>query len=331
MWPAPTSRSRGRPHSPEVRRGRRHVTRRAVQATAERWLTAWQDGKSDSALGFAPGRRSLEPRNPKPCGPWPRCTRAAPTTTPRSPLPPRRPNRGRMTRSSAPDRREALSNGWHLVVRKVQGHPAAQRAAACARASNSMQRGLTSDRPCWRGLWPRPNRGNLGTLSSHRRSETVRPRFHGAAKRWRVNGSPGRGGAATRRGLERAHRRLRPGDRARKTTSRSIRVRSMRRRRSRRCTRRAATPPKPLGVFDSLAAHAKDLDPDALFGPGARMEDRGSTGPGPARSCSTRQETRSAATHLFSLAVAILPAARLHGPAADRAATICARPANGRP
>src|SRR5438128_142410 len=45
----------------------------------------------------------------------------------------------------AHDRREALSNGWRLVVRKVQGHPAAQRAARVRASLDSMRRGLTND------------------------------------------------------------------------------------------------------------------------------------------------------------------------------------------
>ena len=45
------------------------------------------------------------------------------------------------------DRQEALSNAWHLAVRKVQGHPAAPRAARVRASLDSIQRGVTSDSP----------------------------------------------------------------------------------------------------------------------------------------------------------------------------------------
>src|SRR5437763_40188 len=45
----------------------------------------------------------------------------------------------------ARDKRDALANAWHLVVRRVQGHPAAQRVLRLRAGLDSTQRGITSD------------------------------------------------------------------------------------------------------------------------------------------------------------------------------------------
>src|SRR6266700_3510392 len=45
----------------------------------------------------------------------------------------------------ARDKRDALANAWHLVVRRVQGHPAAQRVLRLRAGLDSMQRGITGD------------------------------------------------------------------------------------------------------------------------------------------------------------------------------------------
>jgi len=108
-------------------------------------LTAWQDGKQDSALAVLHAAARVEPHNPKAFA-----TVAA--------LYASRANDDsafayyRLAARTAGDdaafahdKREALSNAWHLVVRKVQGHPAAQRAARVRASLDSMQRGLTND------------------------------------------------------------------------------------------------------------------------------------------------------------------------------------------
>src|ERR1041384_7041552 len=110
-------------------------------------LAAWQDGKQDSALALLHVAARFEPRNPKALA-----TIAA--------LYASRGNddsayayyrlAGRTTGDDATygaERREASSNGWDLVVRKVQGHPAAQRAARVRGSLDSLQRAITADSP----------------------------------------------------------------------------------------------------------------------------------------------------------------------------------------
>src|SRR5438309_2134053 len=108
-------------------------------------LAAWQDGKQDSALGLLHVAARLEPRNPKPLA------TVAALYASRSDDDSAFAYYRLAARTVgddavfARDRRDALSNGWHLVVRKVQGHPAAQRAARVRASLDSMRRGLTND------------------------------------------------------------------------------------------------------------------------------------------------------------------------------------------
>jgi len=108
-------------------------------------LTVSQDGKLDSALALLHAAARLEPHNPKAFA-----TAAA--------LYASRGNddsayayyrlAGRSAGDDttyASDKREALSNAWHLLVRKVQGHPAAQRAARVRGSLDSLQRAITAD------------------------------------------------------------------------------------------------------------------------------------------------------------------------------------------
>src|SRR5437016_10049036 len=83
-------------------------------------LTAWQDGKQDSALALLHVAARLEPRNPKPLA------TVAALYASRSDDDSAFAYYRLAARTVgddavfAHDRREALSNGWHLVVRKVQ-------------------------------------------------------------------------------------------------------------------------------------------------------------------------------------------------------------------
>src|SRR5256886_8508501 len=108
-------------------------------------LTAWQDGKQDSALAVLHAAARVEPHNPKAFATVAalfasRANDDSAFAYYRLAAPPPRDDA-----ALAPDKPEALSNGWHLVVRKVQGHPAAQRAARVRASLDSMQRGLTND------------------------------------------------------------------------------------------------------------------------------------------------------------------------------------------
>src|SRR5437763_1147125 len=108
-------------------------------------LAAWQDGKQDSGLALLRVAARLEPANPKALAAaaallasrgnddsalvyYRLAGKAAGTDT-----------------AFARDKRDALANAWHLVVRKVQGHPAAQRVLRLRAGLDSTQRGITSD------------------------------------------------------------------------------------------------------------------------------------------------------------------------------------------
>src|SRR5437660_11204336 len=105
-------------------------------------LAAWQDGKQDSGLALLRLATRLEPANPKPLAAaaalfasrgnddsafayYRLAAKTAGTDT-----------------AFARDKRDALANAWHLVVRKVQEHPAAQRALRLRTGLDSMQRGI---------------------------------------------------------------------------------------------------------------------------------------------------------------------------------------------
>src|SRR5437879_1004040 len=108
-------------------------------------LAAWQDGKQDSGLALLRLATRLEPANPKPLAAaaalfasrgnddsafayYRLAAKTAGTDT-----------------AFARDKRDALANAWHLVVRKVQEHPAAQRALRLRTGLDSMQRGIATD------------------------------------------------------------------------------------------------------------------------------------------------------------------------------------------
>src|SRR5437588_6929608 len=108
-------------------------------------LAVWQDGKQDSGLALLRRAARLEPTNPKALAAaaallasrgnddsalvyYRLAAKAAGADT-----------------AFARDKRDALANAWHLVVRKVQGHPAAQRALRLRAGLDSTQRGIASD------------------------------------------------------------------------------------------------------------------------------------------------------------------------------------------
>src|SRR2546426_842452 len=108
-------------------------------------LAAWQDGKQDSALALLHFAARFEPKNPKAFATM--AALYASRANDDSALAYYRlaARTAGDDASFAHDKQEALSNGWHLVVRNVQGHPAAQRAARVRASLDSMQRGLTND------------------------------------------------------------------------------------------------------------------------------------------------------------------------------------------
>src|SRR6266404_2557076 len=204
-------------------------------------LSAWQDGKQDSALGLLQVAARLDPRNPKAFATV--AALYASRSNDDSALAYYRlaARTAGDAAAFANDRREALTNAWHLVVRKVQGHPAAQRAARVRASLDSIRRGITSD-------------------------STVLARLMASSQSRKARDA-----------------KLAPADQKLFT---------------RDSTAQAAA------VFDSLVVHSKDLDPDALFGPGTRMVGQGLYGPAARALTLGLAKNPYRRDALFSLAVA---------------------------
>jgi len=240
-------------------------------------LSAWQDDKQDSALALLHVAARFEPHNPKAFATvaalyasranddsafayYRLAARTAGDDT-----------------AFAHDKREALSNGWHLVVRKVQGHPAAQRAARVRASLDSMQRGLTNDSTVLarlvassqsrkgRGAKLAPGDQQLFTRDSTARAQAVaRQRAALAAAVQQLAADSSALSAAFAPAIDALKDALAayPGEIDAATTLATLYAQS-------------GHAAQAAAVLDSLVAHAKDLDPDALFGPGTRMVGQG--------------------------------------------------------
>src|SRR6266576_1184224 len=240
-------------------------------------LTVSQDGKLDSALALLHAAARLEPHNPKALA-----TAAA--------LYASRGNddsayayyrlAGRSAGDDttyASDKREALSNAWHLLVRKVQGHPAAQRAARVRGSLDSLQRAITADSIVLarlvgssqsrraRGAKLAPADQQLFTRDSTARAQAVaRQRAALAAAVQQLAADSSALTAAFAPGIEALKDALvaYPAEIDAATTLATLYAQS-------------GHAVQAAAVFDSLVAHAKELDPDALFVPGTRMVGQG--------------------------------------------------------
>jgi len=240
-------------------------------------LTAWQDGKQDSALALLHVAARLEPRNPKPLA------TVAALYASRSDDDSAFAYYRLAARTVgddavfAHDRREALSNGWHLVVRKVQGHPAAQRAARVRASLDSMRRGLTNDSTVLARLVTSsqsrkareaklaPADQQLFTRDSTARAQAVarqRAALAAALQQLAADSSALTNAFAPAIDALKEFLAAYPGEIDAAVTLATLYAQS-------------GHAAQAAAVFDSLAAHAKDLDPDALFGPGTRMVGQG--------------------------------------------------------
>jgi Tfp pilus assembly protein PilF len=240
-------------------------------------LAAWQDGKQDSALTLIRVAARLEPTNPKALATvaalyssrgnddsafayYRRAAKAAGSDT-----------------AFAKDQREALANAWHLVVRKVQGNPAAQRAQRVRAGLDSMHRAIANDSTV------------LARLVASSRSRNARGAHLTAPDQQAfTRDSTGRAQAVARgrAALGAALQQLAadssalvtafapaidalrdfvagyPGEPEAATALATLYAQS-------------ARPKEAAAAFDSLAAHARGLDPDVLFQAGTRMVEQG--------------------------------------------------------
>jgi len=240
-------------------------------------LSAWQDGKQDSALGLLQVAARLDPRNPKAFATV--AALYASRSNDDSALAYYRlaARTAGDAAAFANDRREALTNAWHLVVRKVQGHPAAQRAARVRASLDSIRRGITSDSTVLARLMASsqsrkardaklaPADQKLFTRDSTARAEAVaRQRAALAAAVQQLAADSSALTAAFAPAIDALKQCLAayPGELDAATTLATLYGQS-------------GHAAQAAAVFDSLVAHSKDLDPDALFGPGTRMVGQG--------------------------------------------------------
>jgi Tfp pilus assembly protein PilF len=240
-------------------------------------LAAWQDGKQDSALTLLRVAARLEPTNPKALTTvaalyssrgnddsafayYRLAARAAGSDT-----------------AFAKDRREALANAWHLVVRKVQGNPAAQRAQRVRAGLDSLHRGITNDSTVLVRLVASSQ--SRKTRSAHLTAPDQQAFTRDSTARAQA---VARGRAALGAALQQlaadssvlvaaftpAIDALRdyvagyPGDPEAAIALATLYAQS-------------ARPKEAAAVFDSLVAHARGLDPDVLFQAGTRMVEQG--------------------------------------------------------
>jgi len=240
-------------------------------------LSAWQDGKQDSALGLLQVAARLDPRSPKAFATV--AALYASRSNDDSALAYYRlaARTAGDAAAFANDRREALTNAWHLVVRKVQGHPAAQRAARVRASLDSIQRGITKDSTVLARLVASsqsrkardaklaPADQKLFTRDSTARAEAVaRQRAALAAAVQQLAADSSALTAAFAPAIDALKECLAayPGELDAATTLATLYGQS-------------GHAAQAAAVFDSLVAHSKDLDPDALFGPGTRMVGQG--------------------------------------------------------
>ena len=240
-------------------------------------LSAWQDGKQDSALGLLRVAARLDPRSPKAFATV--AALYASRSNDDSALAYYRlaARTAGDAAAFANDRREALTNAWHLVVRRVQGHPAAQRAARVRASLDSIQRGITKDSTVLARLVASsqsrkardaklaPADQKLFTRDSTARAEAVaRQRAALAAAVQQLAADSSALTAAFAPAIDALKECLAayPGELDAATTLATLYGQS-------------GHAAQAAAVFDSLVAHSKDLDPDALFGPGTRMVGQG--------------------------------------------------------
>src|SRR5882672_171974 len=240
-------------------------------------LTAWQDGKQDSALGLLQVAARLEPRNPKAFATVAALYASAANDDSAFAYYRLAARTAGDDAAFALDKREALSNAWHLVVRKVQGHPAAQRAARVRASLDSIQRGITSDSTVLARLLASsqsrkardaelaPADQRLFARDSTARAQAVarqRAALAAAVQQLAADSSALTAAFAPAIDALKEYLAAYPAEIDAATTLATLYAQS-------------GHAAQAAAVFDSLAAHAKDLDPDALFGPGTRMVGQG--------------------------------------------------------
>ncbi|HYL56587.1 MAG TPA: hypothetical protein VEU73_13530 [Gemmatimonadales bacterium] len=245
-------------------------------------LSAWQDGKQDSGLALLRVANRLEPKNAKTFSTIAGLYASRGSDDSASAYYALAARSAGDDPNYAQDKRDALGNAWHLAVRKVQGHPAAQRAGRVRASLDSIQRGITGDSTVLarlvasaqsrkaRGAHLAPADQQLFSRDSTARAQAVaRQRANLAAALQQLAADSSSLTAAFAPAIQSLHdyQAVYPGD-VEAATSLAI------------LYAQSGHSEQAAATFDSLTAHAKDLDPEALFAPGARMVGQGLYRPG---------------------------------------------------
>jgi len=269
-------------------------------------LAAWQEGRSDSAMALLHTAARLMPHSPKTFATIAGLYASRGSDDSAFAYYRLAARTGADDPTVAQERRDALASAWHLVVRKVQGHPAAQRTGRMRAGLDSIRRGISGDSTVLarlvassqsrkaRGAKLAPADQQLFARDSSARAQAVgrqRAALEAALQQLAADSSA----LATAFGpaIDALHEYLTayPAEVEAATSLATLYAQSGR-------------GDQAAAVFDSLSAHAADLDPEALFGPGVRMVGQGMYRPG-ARALTlglARNPYRREA--LFSLAVA---------------------------
>jgi hypothetical protein len=121
------------------------VRRRELASTViDGGLTAWQEGRQDSAAALFRLAARLDPTNPRPLTAIAGLFAARGGDDSALAYYGRAAAAGRDT-AFARERRDALANAWRLLVRRVQGHPAAQEIPRLRLRLDSAERALARD------------------------------------------------------------------------------------------------------------------------------------------------------------------------------------------
>ena len=240
-------------------------------------LAAWQEGKEDSAVVLFHLAARLEPTNPKPFSAlaglyatkdnddsalvyYRQAAAAAGSDT-----------------TFARDRKDALSNAWRLLVRRVQGHPAAQEIPQLRARRDSLSRAIPGDSTVLAKLV-------ASSQSRKARRTTLAP----ADQRLFVRDSTARGQAVERaRSARAAIGQQLAADSVALADAFAPAVAALRDYLAAypdavdAATSLAALyaqssrPRDAAAVFDSLATHARDIEPTDVFTTGERLVGQG--------------------------------------------------------
>src|SRR6266705_3804508 len=240
-------------------------------------LAAWQEGKEDSAAVLFHLAARLDPENPKPFAALAGLYASKDNDDSALVYYRRTADAAGKDTAFARDKKDALSNRWRLLVRRVQGHPAAQEVRGLRARLDSIGRALPGDSAVLAKLM-------AAAQSRKARKATLAP----ADQRLFARDSAARGQAVVQaRAARSAILQQLAADSAALATAFAPAITALRDYLAvypdgtdaatslATLYAQSSRPAEAAAVFDSLAAHAPDLDPTELFGTGERFVGQG--------------------------------------------------------